>query len=74
MMNRIAEDPTTGKFAALCSTDYNAAGTGGLGAYVFRMEDGSPQEFHYLNLDGIQNKGGASAIVPRTGGGFLGLG
>jgi len=72
-MNRIAEDPTTGKFAALCSTDYNEAETGGLGAYVFRMEDGPAQEFHYLNLDGIQNKGGASAIVPRTGGGFLGL-
>lgn len=73
LMNRIAEDPTTGKFAALCSTDYNSEETGGLGSYVFRMEDGAPQEFHYLNLDGIQNKGAASSIVPRTGGGFLGL-
>ncbi len=73
LMNRIAEDPTTGKFAALCSTDYNEQETGGLGTYVFRMEDGAAQEFHYLNLDGIRNKGGASSIVPRTGGGFLGL-
>ncbi len=73
LMNRIAYDPTTRKFAALCSTDYNEAGTGGLGAYVFRMEDGPAQEFHYLNLEGIQNKGAASSIVPRTGGGFLGL-
>ncbi len=72
-MNRIAYDPTTGKFAALCSTDYNEAETGGLGSYVFRMEDGAAQEFHHLNLDGIRNKGGASSIVPRTGGGFLGL-
>jgi hypothetical protein len=37
------------------------------------MEDGAAQEFHFLNLDGIQNKGAASSIVPRTGGGFLGL-
>jgi hypothetical protein len=71
--NRIAYDDTTGKYAALCSTDYNEAGTGGLGAYVFRMEDGDQQEFHYLNLEGIKNKGGASALVPRDGGGFLGV-
>jgi hypothetical protein len=71
--NRIAYDKTTGKYAALCSTDYNEAGTGGLGAFVFRMEDGDAQEFHYLNLDGIKNKGGASALVPRDGGGFLGV-
>jgi hypothetical protein len=73
LANRIAEDPTTGKFAALCSTDYNEAQIGGLGAYVFRMEDGPAQEFHYLNLDGIKNKGAASSIVARAGGGFLGL-
>jgi hypothetical protein len=73
IMNRIAYDRTTGKFAALCSTDYNKAGTGGLGAYVFNMEDDKPQEFHYLNLRTTNNKGGASSIVPRTGGGFLGV-
>lgn len=71
--NRIAYDKTTGKYAALCSTDYNEAAIGGLGAYVFRMEGGDAQEFHYLNLDGIKNKGGASALVPRDGGGFLGV-
>ncbi len=73
LMNRVAHDATTGKFAALCSTDYNEKQVGGLGAYYFRMEDGEAQEFHYLNLDGIKNKGGASSIVPRTGGGFLGI-
>lgn len=72
-MNRIAHDPTTGKFAALCSTDYNDSKKGGLGAFVFRMDDGPHQEFHYLNQDQIWGKGGASSIVPRTGGGFLGL-
>lgn len=72
LVNRNAYNPATGKYAALCSTDYNDAGTGGLGAYVFRMEDGDAQEFHYLNLDGIQTKGAASALVPVDDGGFLG--
>ena len=57
--NRVAHDATTGKYALLCSTDYNEAGIGGLGAYVFRMEDGPAQEFDTLNLDVI--KGGASS-------------
>lgn len=70
--NRLAFDPSSSKFAMLCSTDYNEDGVGGLGAFVFRTEDGPAQEFHYLNLDGIQGKGGASAIVPRQGGGYLG--
>lgn len=71
--NRVAWDPVGGKYALMCSTDYNDAGTGGLGAYVFRMEDGAAQEFDYMNLDGIKNKGGASALVPRTEGGYLGV-
>jgi hypothetical protein len=73
IMNRIAYDATTGKYAALCSTDYNTAEVGGLGAYYFRMEDGAAQEFFYLTREALRGKGGASAIVPRTGGGFLGL-
>ena len=71
--NRVAYDSNTGKYALLCSTDYNEGEVGGLGAFVFRMEDGPAQEIHYLNLDGIQNKGGASSIVARAGGGFLGV-
>jgi len=71
--NRVAFNPSTGKYAMMCSTDYNDAQTGGLGAYVFRMEDGDANEFHYLNLDGIKSKGGASAIVPTPDGGYLGV-
>jgi hypothetical protein len=73
IFNRIAYDATTGKYAALCSTDYNQEQIGGLGGFFFRMEDGEKQEFHRLNLDGLRNKGGASALVPRSGGGFLGV-
>jgi hypothetical protein len=69
----VAYNPATGKYALMCSTDYNEAETGGLGAYVFRMEDGDAQEFHYMNLDGIKNKGGASAILPTPDGGYLGV-
>jgi len=71
--NRVAYNPATGKYALMCSTDYNEAQTGGLGAYVFRMEDGDAQEFHYMNVDGIKNKGGASAILPTSDGGYLGV-
>ncbi|MEM6993713.1 MAG: hypothetical protein AAF721_24580 [Myxococcota bacterium] len=71
--NRLAHNPATDRYAMMCSTDYNEAQTGGLGAYVFRMEDGDAQEFHYANLDGIKNKGGASSIVPRPDGGYVGV-
>jgi hypothetical protein len=71
--NRVAYNPATSKYALMCSTDYNEAETGGLGAYVFRMEDGDAQEFHYMNLDGIKNKGGASAILATPDGGYLGV-
>ncbi|MEM9691352.1 MAG: hypothetical protein AAGA56_02315 [Myxococcota bacterium] len=72
-MNRSAYDPSTGKYAAHCSTDFNEAAQGGIGAYVFRMEDGDAQEFHYMHRDGLRSKGGASSIVARDGGGFLTL-
>lgn len=71
--NRLAYDPQSAKYAMLCSTDYNEAQVGGLGAFVFRMEDGAAQEFHHASIDGLKTKGGASAIVPRDGGGFLGV-
>jgi hypothetical protein len=73
MSNRPAFDPTTKKYAAMCSTDYNDAGIGGLGAVYFRREDGSAQEFHRVNVDGIKNKGGASTLLARPGGGFIGV-
>jgi hypothetical protein len=71
--NRLAHNPANDRFAMMCSTDYNEGEVGGLGAYVFRTEDGDAQEFDYMNLDGIKNKGGASAIVPRPDGGFIGV-
>jgi hypothetical protein len=71
--NRPAYDPTTKKYAMMCSTDYNDDQIGGLGAVYFRMENGSAQEFHRVNLDGLKNKGGASTLVARPGGGFIGL-
>lgn len=71
--NRPAYDATQQKYAMLCSTDYNEAGTGGLGAFYFRMEDGPASEFHYLNQDALRNKGGASVLLPADGGGFVGL-
>ena len=71
--NRPAYNPATNKYALMCSTDYNEAATGGIGAYVFRREDGPAQEFHYMNLDGIKNKGGASALLPTEDGGYIGV-
>ena len=73
LTNRVAFNPETGKYAHMCSTDYNDAQIGGIGAYVFRLEDGPGTEFHYLNLDGIAQKGGASTMLPRPDGGFVGL-
>ena len=72
IINRVAYNSASERYALMCSTDYNEAGTGGLGAYVFRLEDGEAQEFHYLGLDGIHQKGGASSIVPLSDGGWLG--
>lgn len=71
--NRPAYDVATNKYALMCSTDFNEKSTAGIGSFVFRMEDGKAQEFHYLNLDGIKEKGGASALVATDGGGFLGV-
>jgi hypothetical protein len=71
--NRIAHNPATGKYALMCSTDYNAAEVGGLGAYIFRLEDQTGVEFHYHNIDGIQSKGAASTMLPRPDGGYVGL-
>jgi len=73
LFNRPAYNPTTKKYAAMCSTDFNEANVGGMGAYFFRLEDGAAHEFHHLNLDGIKNKGGASTLLPLPGGGFLGV-
>jgi len=73
LFNRPAFDPTTKKYAMMCSTDYNEAEQGGLGAYFFRMEDSPATEFHHLNLDGIKNKGGASTLLALPDGGFMGV-
>jgi hypothetical protein len=73
LTNRVAYNPATGKYALMCSTDYNDAEIGGIGAYVFHLEDGPATEFHYLNLDGIDNKGGASTMLARPDGGYVGL-
>lgn len=71
--NRLAFDPESARYAMLCSTDYNTDQVGGLGAFYFRLEDGPAEEFHLASIDGLRMKGGASAIVPREGGGYLGL-
>jgi hypothetical protein len=73
LFNRPAFDPTTKKYAMMCSTDYNSDKIGGLGAMWFRMEDGSAREFHRINRDGLRGKGGSSALVQRSEGGFLGV-
>jgi hypothetical protein len=73
LFNRPAYNPGSKKYAMMCSTDYNQAKIGGLGAVFFRLEDGLANEFHYINLDGIQNKGGASVLLPQGNDGFMGL-
>ncbi len=71
--NRPAFDPTTGKYAMLCSTDFNEAKVQGLGSLYFRMENGKAQELHPINLEGLKKKGGASTLLPRPEGGFIGV-
>jgi hypothetical protein len=73
LSNRVAYNPETGKYAHMCSTDYNDAAIGGIGANVFRLEDGPPTEFHHINIDALANKGAASTILARPDGGYVGL-
>lgn len=71
--NRPAYDPTTNKYAMLCSTDWNDQETQGLNEIAFRLEDGPKNVVHYATGGSIRIKGGAGPLVPREGGGFLGL-
>ncbi|MCU0664410.1 MAG: hypothetical protein MUC50_19030, partial [Myxococcota bacterium] len=71
--NRPAYNPGSKKYAMMCSTDYNQGEVGGLGAVIFRLEDGAANEFHFVNVDGISNKGGASVLLPEGNDGFMGL-
>lgn len=73
LFNRPAYNPGSQKYAMMCSTDFNKDKTAGLGAVVFRLEDGAANEFYYVNVDGIRNKGGASVLLPEGDDGFMGL-
>ena len=73
LFNRPAYNAGSKKYAMMCSTDYNQMEIGGLGAIAFRLEDGPTREFHYVNVDGIANKGGASVLLPEGDSGFMGL-
>jgi hypothetical protein len=73
LFNRPAYNAGSKKYAMMCSTDYNEGEIGGLGAVAFRLEDGPTHEFHYVNVDGIANKGGASVLLPEGNDGFMGL-
>ena len=73
--NRPAYDPETQKYAMLCSTDWSDAGDPDKVAISFRMEDeGNDTEIHYASrYNGLWLKGGAGPLIPRAGGGFLGI-
>lgn len=73
--NRPAYNPTSQKYAMLCSTDYSDEGFSDKVAIAFRREDqGKDTEIHYAGrYNALWLKGGAGPIVPRPGGGFLGV-
>jgi len=73
IFNRPAFNTASHQYGMLCTTDYNVAGTGGLGAISMVPEDHAGKEFYYVNVDGITQKGGGSSLVPLDDGGFLGL-
>jgi len=72
--NRPAYDPVTQKYAMLCSTDWNEEGAENMVEVAFRREDqGRHVIQHIPRYDSLWIKGGAGPIVPRDGGGFLGI-
>ncbi|MEM6291005.1 MAG: hypothetical protein AAGA54_07050 [Myxococcota bacterium] len=71
--NRPAFDPATGKYAMLCSTDWNDEGEADRNEIAFRLEDAPKDVVHYATGGSIRIKGGAGPLVPRDTGGFLGL-
>ncbi len=70
--NRPAYNPSSNQYAMLCSTDYNEAEEGGLGAFVFHADGEPAREFHYMSIGGLAQKGTGAGVVPRPDGGFLG--
>ena len=74
IQNRPAFDETSKQYAMLCSTDWNAENTPDEVELAFRMETGKKQVIQHLSRNGpLWIKGGAGPLIPREGGGFIGL-
>jgi len=74
VQNRPAYDPSNKKYGMLCSTDWNKAGTPNEVEVAFHRED-QPKALiqHLSRYNALWIKGGAGPLIPRDGGGFLGL-
>ena len=71
LFNHPTYNPATQKYAVLCGTDASNHGSP-LGGLWMRVEDGTANEFHTVNYEGLRIKGGVGALRPLADGGYLG--